>query len=190
MATSKAQRIGIWVIAVVMAVGTIGSFFVIILANDNAQSDQVRQQEQIKEMIAEMRKSNKPLEGFEATPFDKAAVTELGVEVITQGEGEELLADSKIKANYFGWMADGTIFDSTNQDGTVEPREFGLGQVIEGWTKGLTGVRVGSTVLLTIPAAQAYGETDTGMGQPYGPLKFIVEVKEIVAATEEKEAQQ
>lgn len=108
-------------------------------------------------------------------------VKELKVEVLKQGSGETLASDSSIKANYFGWTSDGKIFDSTNKEGSaVTPIEFSLGGVIEGWTKGLTGQKVGSTVKLTIPAEQAYGSTDTGSGQPTGPLVFIVEIKELV----------
>lgn len=179
MATTKGQRIGIWVIAVVMAVGTIGSFFVVILANDNAKIDQQTQQDQYKKLVEEMRKANKPLEGYEATPFDKASVTELKTEVLKEGDGAVVAADSTISANYFGWTSDGSIFDSTNKNGTTTPIDFSLAQVIKGWTQGLTGQKVGSVVKLTIPADLAYGDTDTGTGQPFGPLMFIVEIKEV-----------
>lgn len=186
MATSRSQRIGIWVIAIVMAVGTIGSFFAIILANDNAKIDEQQTQKQYeqqlaeyKKQLAEQQKKNKPLEGYEATPFDKASVTELKVETLKEGDGAVLTSDSTILANYFGWTSDGTIFDSTNKEGTVTPIEFNLGAVIKGWTEGLTGVKVGSTVRLSIPADKAYGDTDDGSGRPTGPLKFVVEVKEL-----------
>lgn len=179
MSATRSQRIGIWIIAVVMAVGTIGSFFVVILANDNAQNDQKAAQESYQKMLEEARKSNKPLDGFEATAFDKGSITELKTEVVKQGEGAEVKADSTISANYFGWTADGAIFDSTNQDGTTTPREFSLAQVIKGWTEGLAGQKVGSTVKLSIPADKAYGDVDTGTGQPTGPLVFIVEIKEL-----------
>lgn len=187
MATSKSQRIGIWIIAVVLALGTIGSFFIVILANNNSKIDQAEQEktyqqqlDEYKKQMAEQQKANKPLDGFEAAPFDKASITELKVETLKQGDGAELKADSTITANYFGWQADGTIFDSTNKNGTVTPADFGLDQVIKGWTQGLTGVKVGSTVKLSIPADLAYGDTDTsGLGQPTGPLIFIVEVKAV-----------
>jgi len=179
MSTTKSQRIGIWVIAIVMAIGTIGSFFVIILANDNEKIDQQKQQEEYQKLVDEMRKANKPLDGYEATPFDKASVTELKSEVIKEGDGAEVKADSTINANYFGWTADGKIFDSTNKNGTTTPIDFNLGQVIKGWTEGLAGKKVGSVVKLTIPSDKAYGDTDSGTGQPTGPLMFIVEIKEL-----------
>ena len=44
MSATKAQRIGIWTIAIFMFVGTIGSFVAIVLANSNSQSDKERAQ--------------------------------------------------------------------------------------------------------------------------------------------------
>lgn len=183
MATSTAQRTGIWIIAIVLTVGTIAGFVAMILAPQNDATDAARQQEDYKKMMAqyqeEQRKANRPLDGYAAETFDQNSVTALTVETLKEGSGEVLKADSKISANYFGWTSDGKIFDSTNKNGTVTPVEFSLAQVIKGWTEGLTGVKVGSTVKLTIPADKAYGSVDTGSGQPVGPLQFIVEVKEL-----------
>ncbi len=179
MSTTKSQRIGIWVIAVVLAVGTIGSFFVISLENSNQKIDQENAQKEYQKMLDEMKKANKPLDGYSVEKFDADSVEKLKVETLKKGDGEKLKSDSTISANYFGWTADGEIFDSTNKDGTVAPVEFNLSGVIKGWTEGLTGVKVGSVVKLTIPADMAYGSTDRGDGLPYGPLMFIVEVKEL-----------
>lgn len=183
MATSTAQRTGIWIIAVVLTIGTVAGFVAMILAPQNEAADTAKSQEEYQKMMAEyqeeQRKANKPLEGYNAESFDAAGVTDLKTEVLKEGTGDALKADSTISANYFGWTSDGKIFDSTNKNGTVTPAEFGLSQVIKGWTEGLTGVKAGSTVKLTIPADKAYGSTDTGSGQPVGPLQFIVEVKEL-----------
>lgn len=191
MATRTSQRIGIWVIAGMMLIGTIGGFAVLLIdpsggadvreqAERDRQAKQMEEYEKIMRESAEARRaSSRPLEGFEATAFDKASVTELKVETIKEGDGVVLSESSTISANYFGWTSDGKIFDSTNQDGKVEPAKFGLNQVIEGWTKGLTGVKVGSIVRLTIPTDMAYGD-DESTGSPAGPLMFIVEVVEKV----------
>lgn len=187
MATSKSQRIGIWIIVVFLVVGTLGGFLAMILQPSNDAADAAKQQAEYEKQLAEFtkqqeeaRKANRPLDGYEATPFDKASVTELQVETLVQGEGAEVKADSTILANYFGWTFDGKIFDSTKKEGKeVAPVEFPLTGVITGWTEGLTGVKVGSIVRLTIPADKAYGDKDNGYGNPYGPLKFIVEVKEL-----------
>ena len=169
MATRTSQRIGIWVIAIIMLVGTIGGFAVLLIdpsggadvreqAERDRQAKQMEEYEKIMRESAEARRaSSRPLEGFEATAFDKASVTELKVETIKEGDGVVLSESSTISANYFGWTSDGKIFDSTNQDGKVEPAKFGLNQVIEGWTEGLIGMKVGGTRRLVIPASKAYG---------------------------------
>ena len=184
MATSTAQRTGIWIIAVVLIVGTLAGFIAMILAPQNEATTAEQQQKDyaqaMKEYQEQQAKSNKPLDGYTADAFNADDVKELKVEVLKQGDGEELKADSKISANYFGWTSDGKIFDSTNKDGTVTPAEFGLDGVIKGWTEGLTGQKAGSVVKLTIPADKAYGATDDGSGRPVGPLVFIVDVKELV----------
>ncbi|MCA9334942.1 FKBP-type peptidyl-prolyl cis-trans isomerase [Candidatus Saccharibacteria bacterium] len=176
MSTTNSQRIGIWIIAVVLTIGTIGSFFVVIVANDNNRKDQ----EEFQKQLAAYQEANKPLplDGYETTTFDKDSVEELKVDVLKQGSGEELKEDSTITANYFGWTYDGEIFDSTHKGDSTSPIDFSLTQVIEGWTKGLAGQKVGSVVRLTIPGEQAYGNVDDGTGRPYGPLMFIVEIKD------------
>ena len=187
MATSKGQRIGIWIIAGALTIGTLGGFAAMILETGNAKTDQAKQQQQLDEYkkqqeiaAAAHAASSKPLDGYTAEPFDKEGVKTLKVETIVQGDGEAVAKTSTIEANYFGWTSDGKIFDSTNQSGTVTPATFGLDQVIAGWTEGLNGVRVGSVVKLTIPADKAYGATGSppNIG-PNEPIAFIVEVKAI-----------
>jgi len=187
MATKTSQRIAILIIAIVMTVGTIGSFVVIVLANNNQASDAAAQQKALddykKQQAAAAEAhaaSSKPLDGYSATPFDKASITSLGVEVLKEGTGATVKADSTITANYFGWTSDGKIFDSSNQDGKVTPATFSLSGVIKGWTQGLTGQKVGSVVRLTIPSDLAYGAAGSppSIG-PNEPLEFIVEINSI-----------
>lgn len=193
MATSTAQRTGIWIIAVVLIVGTFAGFIAMILAPQNEAANTAQQQKDyermLKEYQEEQQKLNKPLDGYAAETFNADDVKELKVEVVKEGTGELLVKGNKINANYFGWTSDGKIFDSTNKGGTLTPAEFPIirseesadGQgVIGGWVDGLTGQKVGSTVKLTIPGELAYGMTDNGSGRPVGPLMFIVEIKEVV----------
>ena len=191
MATRKSQRIAIWVIAGMMIAGTVGGFVVLILdptggaeARQQAELElQEKQMTEYQDMLKEAQEaraaSSRPLDGYEAVAFDRESVVELKTETLKEGEGEVLDESSAILANYFGWTSDGKIFDSTNQDGNVEPVQFGLNGVIKGWTKGLTGVKVGSTVRLAIPSEMAYGD-DESSGSPAGPLMFIVEIVEKV----------
>jgi FKBP-type peptidyl-prolyl cis-trans isomerase len=183
MATPRSQRIGIWIIAIVMVVGTLGSFAVMVLANNNQIKDQQAQQQALdtyNNQIKAQAKSNKPLDGYTADPFDKSSVSKLGVETLVEGTGTAATASSTLTVNYFGWTSDGSIFDSTNKNGTTTPTDLSLGNVIPGWTAGLTGVKAGSIVRLTIPSDQAYGSNGSQpLIGPNEPLKFVIQVNAV-----------
>jgi len=194
MATSRAQQIGIWTIATVLFVGTIGSFVILVLQNDNAAKDSVTSQSDLTKQLADQEAQSKALaqtnadnsegiSGYSAGEFDATSVTALKKEILSAGTGDEVKSTDSIKASYFGWTSDGKIFDSSkkkNADDT--PVTFPLTGVIKGWTDGLAGQRVGSTVKLTIPADQAYGSTGSGIIPANAPLQFIVKIESIEAA--------
>lgn len=62
-----------------------------------------------------------------------------------------------VKVHYTGTLADGSVFDSSRER---DPFEFklGAGQVIPGFDQAVTGLAVGETITVTIPAEEAYGE--------------------------------
>lgn len=189
MATSNSQRIGIWVIAGVMLVGTLGSFAAMMIEPANQQKDQAElakqqaamQQEQ--QAAAEERaKSAEPLDGYTAAAFDAASVTELKKEVLVQGTGDVVKDTDTINASYFGWLADGQIFDSSKRSGVNTPIDLPLNGVITGWTEGLKDEKVGSTIKLTIPAEKAYGSQASGSIPANSPLTFIVTINSISKA--------
>jgi FKBP-type peptidyl-prolyl cis-trans isomerase len=103
----------------------------------------------------------------------KLVVTDLKV-----GNGAEAKADSTLTVTYQGALAkDGTIFDATS-DG--QPATFALSQVIEGWQKGIPGMKVGGTRQLLIPAAQAYGAQSPSASIPANSdLVFIVTLQAV-----------
>jgi FKBP-type peptidyl-prolyl cis-trans isomerase FklB len=57
----------------------------------------------------------------------------LQYEVLSTGKGAKPKPTDKVKVNYEGRLADGTLFDSSIQRG--EPASFELDQVIQGWTQ-------------------------------------------------------
>lgn len=180
MATTTRQRVGIWIIAIVMFVGTLGAFFLPILMNDNATKEAEQLQALQEQYQQQATKQAEPLDGYAAEPFARDNVTELKVEELKAGEGTEATPESTLNVNYFGWTSDGTIFDSSKRGGTTKPIDLSLNGVIAGWTEGLTGAKPGSVRKLTIPAAKAYGEA--GSPPSIGsnePLVFIVEVKSV-----------
>lgn len=100
---------------------------------------------------------------------------------IVEGEGEQAVAGNKVKVHYSGTLLDGTKFDSSVDRN--EPFEFtlGQGQVIKGWDEGIAMLKVGGKATLIIPSNLAYGERQAGaVIKPYSPLKFEVELIEIV----------
>jgi FKBP-type peptidyl-prolyl cis-trans isomerase len=186
MATSNSQRIGIWIIAGVLLVGTLGSFVAMMLAPANQQIDAVEQEKQLAEYqqqqeaaAAERAKTVEPLDGYVAAAFDPASVTELKKEVLVQGSGEAVKTTDTINVSYFGWLSDGRIFDSSKRSGTNTPIDLPLNGVIAGWTEGLKDEKVGSTVKLTIPADKAYGSQASGIIPANAPLVFILTINSI-----------
>jgi peptidylprolyl isomerase len=64
-----------------------------------------------------------------------------------------------VKVHYTGKLNDGSVFDSSENR---EPLEFqlGSGQLIPGFEKAVTGMTVGDSTTVTIPAKEAYGEVN------------------------------
>lgn len=88
------------------------------------------------------------------TPVQNAP--ELQIIDVQEGTGEVVPEGATITAHYTGALcADGTIFQSSHDFG--RPITFGLNQVIQGWTKGVPGMKVGGIRRLVIPADMAYG---------------------------------
>jgi FKBP-type peptidyl-prolyl cis-trans isomerase len=177
----NAQRIVILMAVVGFVFSSVAVTALYFLQNKDQKNPQSQQAEAIKKLKEqqEAQMPKEPLTGFQAAAFDPATITELKVETLTPGEGKEATKDSTVSANYFGWTSDGKIFDSTQKGATAAPIDFPLNGVIPGWTEGLTGVKAGSTVKLSIPAEKAYGSTDDGSGRPFGPLVFIIELKDV-----------
>lgn len=107
-------------------------------------------------------------------------VTESGLqyEVIKMGKGKKPAATDRVRVHYHGTLIDGTVFDSSVERG--EPTEFGLNQVIAGWTEGLQLMPVGSKFRFYIPQNLGYGERQAGNIPPYSVLIFDVELLSIV----------
>ncbi len=98
--------------------------------------------------------------------------------VLEQGAGQQHPeARDTVKVHYHGTLLDGTVFDSSVE--RREPIEFGLGQVIKGWTEGLQLMVVGQKTRLFIPSELAYGNRSAGAIKPGSTLIFDVELLEI-----------
>lgn len=183
MAAKKGQRIFIWVICIVMAVGTLGAYFTVIMANSNSASDAEQQQKALDDYAKQVKENNLPLEGYSADTFTANDVSAFKTEDLVTGEGAEATNDTRATLSYFGWTPDGTIFDSTNKkDGSGQPFTFkpSEGGAIQGWVQGVPGMKVGGVRKLTIPADLGYGAAGSPPLIPANtPLVFIVKLDKV-----------
>lgn len=103
----------------------------------------------------------------------------LQYEVLTEGTGKSPKATDKVRCHYEGRLTDGSVFDSSYQRG--EPADFGLNQVIPGWTEGVQLMKEGAKYRFHIPYLLGYGERGAGASiPPYATLVFDVELIEVL----------
>jgi len=96
-----------------------------------------------------------------------------------EGTGAKPAATDRVKVHYTGKLLDGKVFDSSVERGT--PAEFGVTEVIKGWTEALQLMPVGSKWKLYIPSDLAYGDRGAGADiKPGSTLVFDVELLDII----------
>lgn len=108
-------------------------------------------------------------------------VTKSGLQymVLQEGTGRSPKATETVRCHYHGTLIDGTVFDSSYQRG--EPCEFGLNQVIAGWTEGVQLMKEGAKYRFFIPYQLAYGERGAGASiPPCAALIFDVELLKVL----------
>ena len=111
-------------------------------------------------------------------PIEGAPPADLVIEDITVGDGPEARKGQVVTVHYVGVAhSTGREFDSSwNRNDTFA---FGLGggQVIDGWDKGVAGMRVGGRRKLTIPPHLGYGNRGAaGVIKPGETLIFVVDL--------------
>ena len=99
--------------------------------------------------------------------------------VLNEGSGRQPKATDTVRCHYEGTLIDGTVFDSSYRRG--QPAEFGLQQVIAGWTEGVQLMKEGAKYRFFIPWQLAYGERGAGADiPPYAALVFTVELIKVL----------
>ena len=134
---------------------------------------QKKQKEQAQKAIAEGRdflEANAKREGVVQTKSG------LQYEVLSEGKGERSpKATDTVLCHYEGRLVSGKVFDSSYERN--QPAEFGLNQVIPGWTEGLQLMSEGAKYRFYIPYLLGYGEQGAGPSiPPFSTLIFDVEL--------------
>ena len=191
--TSTKQRIFIILIAILMVGSIIASYAAIVISgSQGSSSDETGVDEaKIEELQAEYEKKQSELMEISKDDFEKfvsykgevkayneTSANENGVQTrdIEKGSGDEVTEENYL-AYYIGWCADETVFDSSFDDsdnptafaGVLDPT-IGL---IEGWIKGVEGMRIEGSREVTIPSELAYKDEDVACGANK-PLKFMI----------------
>ncbi|MBQ2301513.1 MAG: FKBP-type peptidyl-prolyl cis-trans isomerase [Bacteroidaceae bacterium] len=137
---------------------------------------QKKQKEEAEKFIAEGKAyldENAKKEGVTVTKSG------LQYEVLQEGTGKSPKATDTVRCHYEGRLLDSTVFDSSYKRG--EPADFGLNQVIPGWTEGVQLMKEGAKYRFTIPYLLAYGEQGAGASiPPFSTLVFDVELIKVL----------
>jgi len=104
-------------------------------------------------------------------------MAELEITDIEPGDGAEAAAGHQVDVHYTGWLTDGTKFDSSLDRGQPFSFQLGGGQVIQGWDRGVVGMKVGGKRKLVIPPELGYGTRGAGgVIPPNATLVFEVQL--------------
>lgn len=135
-----------------------------------AQAKAARAGEENRRAGAEFLAANKGQDGVVTT------ASGLQYQILRPGAGEKPMATNRVRVNYEGKLLSGEVFDSSYERG--EPAEFGLNQVIAGWTEGVALMPVGAKYRFWIPSELAYGVNGAPGGKigPDATLTFDVEL--------------
>lgn len=128
-------------------------------------------------------------------------MTDFSITDLIVGDGKPAERGALIIAHYTGYLADGTVFDSSHKRGQPFECVIGTGRVIKGWDLGVLGSEIGTKLLakwgiemalpdfspmkiggkrqLVVPAHLAYGERTVGQIPPNSDLTFEIELLEV-----------
>lgn len=122
---------------------------------------------------------NQPMVGF---PKDMQPPAQNTAWIIQEGTGRVVESTDTVTAVYAGQVwGKGELFDASYLHGT-DPISFSLTRVIPGWTQGLTGQKVGSKLILSVPPDLGYGPSGGNPQAGIGVDDTIVFYIEIVDA--------
>ena len=124
--------------------------------------------ERLKARVVHRKKVEKFLPG---ATFTKSG---LAYQIMEEGSGPKPSIDNTVEVHYVGRFLDGTEFDSSVKRGASA--QFGVTQVIPGWTEVLQLMPEGSKWKVYVRSGLAYGASGTGPIGPNEDLLFDIEL--------------
>jgi FKBP-type peptidyl-prolyl cis-trans isomerase len=107
---------------------------------------------------------------------------DLKIEDLAPGKGEPVKMGDTVSVHYTGTLLDGSKFDSSHDHPGNQPFTTRIpGQVIQGWNRGIVGMKVGGKRKLTIPPSLAYGAQARPGIPANSTLVFDIELLDIKA---------
>jgi peptidylprolyl isomerase len=98
----------------------------------------------------------------------------LKIRDLKEGSGTPVPQGASVTVHYTGWLTNGHVFDTSYRKN--KPITFSLGDVVEGWKRGIPGMKPGGIRKLVIPAALGYKDRQMGDIPPNSTLIFEVEL--------------
>ena len=137
------------------------------------------------EAVADSTDNSPPMEN--SAPAESVEIEPgLTMRILQEGGGEVATAGQIAVVHYTGWLYDetqpdnrGQKFDSSVDRGQHFPFPLGGGRVIQGWDRGVVGMKVGETRELTIAPELAYGNRSIGPIPAGSTLVFEVDLAEL-----------
>lgn len=116
-----------------------------------------------------------------AAPQKVTRADGLVIEDVVVGTGRRVETGDRVRVHYEGHFEDGKIFDSSRERGVPAIFTIGKKHLIEGWERGVPGMREGGVRKLVVPFALAYGERGRPPTIPErATLYFEIELIEVL----------
>ncbi len=106
--------------------------------------------------------------------------------ILSQGSGATLSSGDYAVVNYLGQVWNGKVFDNSYDKKTTFTFRVGAGEVVSGWDVGLTGMKTGSRILLSLPPSAGYGSAGSAGAGIKGTdtIVFVVDLVSIIPQTQ------
>lgn len=155
------------------------SLTLVLMAGFLFLNSKVKQKEKILQEQTLVIDTPSPTISSTPNPGD-ANIQEMKQEDVKIGGGAEATNGKRVTVHYTGTLTDGTKFDSSLDRNQPFTFTLGVGDVIQGWDLGVSGMKEGGKRKLTIPSELAYGERGAPpVIPPNAALIFEVELLKV-----------